>query len=122
MHLTKLQKLMLINAYPIKLIFNSIGGIIALYFLWKRELLYSLILGAIFILGGTLMTIKSKTPISVLADTFFGKVFMRYSTKWGFTCYSISHVIIPISFWCHNLYLAAMGTFFLLIGLVKFGS
>lgn len=118
--MTKFQKLMLINAYPVKMVFNSVGGIGALYFLWEHELLYAIILGGIFIFSGTLLASKSKASPIAISETFLGKIFLRYSTKWGFVCYLVSHALIPISFWFHNMYLAVLGALFLLIGLMKF--
>lgn len=111
---------MLINAQPIKFWLNIIGGLIALYFLWKQELLIALILGGIIIFSGTIFATKySKLTTEEIAKTKIGNIFLRYATPFGFTCYLISHILIPISFWLHSLILLGVGLLFLIIGLIK---
>ena len=111
---------MLINAQPIKFWLNIIGGLIALYFLWKHELINALIFGGIIIFTGTFFATKySKLTTEEIAKTKIGNIFLRYTTPLGFTCYLISHILIPISVWYHNLFLLGAGLLFLLIGLIK---
>jgi hypothetical protein len=119
-NLTNFQKLMLINAHPAKMVLNIIGGVIALYFLWQHQLISAVLLGGIFIIAGTIIAIKFYTisPEKV-ADTFLGKMFLRYSTNLGFTFYLTSHILIPVSFWFHNLKLAAFGLILLVCGLLR---
>lgn len=120
MILTKFQKLMLINAQPIKFWLNIIGALIALYFLWKHELINAMIFGGIIIFAGTLFATKySKLSTEEIAKTRIGNIFLRYTTTFGFTCYLVSHILIPISFWHHNLILLGIGLLFLFFGLIK---
>lgn len=115
---SKFQRLMLINAYPSKLFLNTIGGIIALYFLWKHQFLVAILLGGVLIFMGTIIATKfSRFGREKISYTFWGKIFLRYSTPFGFTCYIMGHILIPISFWQHNFYLTGLGLFFLVYGL-----
>jgi hypothetical protein len=41
----ELQKVMLVNTHPIKLIFNTIGGGLGLYFLWQQDGVNALVIG-----------------------------------------------------------------------------
>lgn len=112
---------MLINAHPSKLVLNSIGGVIALFYLWKHQILFAIFLGGIFVITGTIITTKFyKFSPEKTADAFFGKIFLRYSTAFGFTFYLASHILIPLSFWLHNLYLALLSLILLLCGLIEF--
>ena len=118
MALTKFQRLMMINAHPIKFWANIIGGLITLYFLWKHDLFYALLLGGLIIFGGTFFTTKySKLSLEEIAGTRLGNLFRHYTTPLGFTCYCISHIIIPVSFWYHELILFGIGIVFLMMGL-----
>ena len=120
MALTKFQRLMLMNAQPIKFWLNIIGGLIAIYFLWKHELINAMIFGGIIILTGTFFATKySKLTPEEIAKTKIGGIFLRYSTKFGLTCYLISHILIPTAFWYHNLILLGVGLLFLITGLTK---
>ncbi len=120
MSLTKFQKLMLLNAQPVKFWLNNVGGGIALFFLWNHAIMHALIFGGGIILFGTVLSAKiSKTPPEELAKTNIGSIFLRYSTKFGFTCYLISHTLIPLSIWMHNFILTAAGLLALIIGAVK---
>jgi hypothetical protein len=115
---TKFQRLMLINAYPSKLLLNTIGGIIALFFLWKHQFLAAMLSGGVLILIGAIIATKfSRFGREKIGNTFVGKIFLRYSTPFGFICYLMSHTLIPISFWQHNFYLTGLGLFFLAFGL-----
>lgn len=118
--LTKFEKLMLINAHPSKLVLNTIGGTIALFYLWEHKILLAILLGGVFIVAGTIITTKFyKFNPEQIADTFFGKIFLRYSRAFGFIFYLASHILIPLSFWLHNLYLTAFGLILLASGLLK---
>lgn len=120
MTLTKFQRLMLINAQPIKFWFNIVGGLIALYFLWKHDIINALLFGGIVIFTGTFLAIKySKLTTEEIAKTKIGNAFLRYSTTLGFTCYLISHILIPVSFWLHSFILLGAGLLFLIIGLMR---
>lgn len=120
MELTKFQRLMLINAQPIKFWLNIIGGLIALYFLWKHEIIYAIVVGGFIIFTATFLATKySKLTIEEIAKTKIGNIFLRYATTFGFTCYLLSHILIPISFWLHSLILSGIGLLFLIIGLIK---
>ena len=118
--LTKFQKLMLINAHPSKLVLNTIGGAIALFYLWKHQILFAILFGGLFIVAGTIITTQFyKFSLDKIADTFFGKIFLRYSTPFGFICYLASHIVIPLSFWLHNLLVSLLGLIILVCGLIK---
>src|SRR6188474_1082152 len=104
MELTKFEKLMLINAQPIKFWLNIAGGLIALYLLWKHDLIKAILIGGVVIFAGTFLAAKySMQTDDEIAKTKMGKIFLQYATKFGFTCYLISHFLIPLSFWYHNL-------------------
>ena len=45
MKLTKFEKLMLINAQPIKFWLNVAGGLIALYWLWEHDMIKAILIG-----------------------------------------------------------------------------
>ena len=108
------------NAQPIKFWLNIIGGLIAIYFLWKHELIKAMLFGGIIILTGTFFATKcSKLTPEEIAKTKIGGIFLRYSTKFGLTCYLISHILIPTGFWYHNLILLGVGLLFLITGLTK---
>jgi len=116
--LNKFQKLMLINAYPAKMFLNTIGGIIALYFLWEHQFLAAILCGGVLLLMGTILATRfSRFGRKEISSTFLGRVFLRYSTPFGFTCYAMSHILIPVSFWMHNFYMTGLGLFFLTCGL-----
>ena len=121
MDLSRFQKLMLINAHPVKLAFNAVGGILALYYLYIHHLVLAILLGGLFIAAGTIFTtLIFRLDYEQISTSLFGKIFMHYSTKLGFTFYSISHFLIPLAFWFHNQYLLALGLICLLVGLIKF--
>jgi hypothetical protein len=121
MELTKFEKLMLVNAHPLKFYLNIAGAIAALYFLWNQQLVSAILFGGIFIFLGTALTLKiGHFDANKTAQNFWGRVFLRYSSPIGFTLYLSSHIIIPIAFWFHNLLLCALGIFLLLAGQIKF--
>jgi hypothetical protein len=120
MRLSKFEKLMLINAQPIKFCLNIVGGLIALYLLWEHDLIKAILIGGVIIFTGTFLATKySKLNDEEIAKTKMGNIFLRYSTKFGFICYLISHVLIPISFWYHNLLLMGVGLIVLMVGLIR---
>jgi hypothetical protein len=45
MKLTKFEKLMLINAQPIKFLLNIVGGFIVLYFLSGHDIIKAILIG-----------------------------------------------------------------------------
>lgn len=111
---------MLINAQPIKFWLNLVGGIIALYFLWKHELTYAIIFGGIIIFSGTFLAAKySTSSLEQIAETLIGKAFLRYSSAFGLACYLGSHILIPLAFWLHRGILLGMGVVLLAIGLIQ---
>lgn len=119
MKLTKFNKLMLINAQPIKFWLNILGGLIALYFLWYQEIIKAILIGGVIIFLGTFLATKySRLNEEEVAKTKMGNIFLQYSTRFGFTCYLISHILIPVSFWYHNLVLAGVGLMVLIVGLI----
>jgi len=121
--LTKFQKLMLINAQPIKFWLNLAGGFIALYLLWEHEIIKAILIGGPIIFAGTFLANKySRLNEEEIAKTKMGIIFLQYSTKFGFACYLTSHVIIPLSIWYHNLILTAIGVVVLIVGLAGWSS
>jgi hypothetical protein len=111
---------MLINAHPAKLVLNTVGGAIALYYLWGHQIFHAIILGGILIVTGTIITTRFyKFSPEKVTDTFLGKLFLRYSTALGFLFYLASHILIPLSFWLHNLYITALGLLLLVFGGLK---
>jgi hypothetical protein len=117
--LTKFKKLMLINAQPIKFWINIVGGFIFLYFLWEHEIIKAILIGRSIIFLGTLLAKKySRLTDEEIAKTNMGKIFLQYSTKFGFMCYLISHIIIPVSIWFHNLIFTAIGLMVLIVGIL----
>ena len=120
MELSKFEKLMLINAQPIKFWLNIVGGLIALYLLWEHDIIKAILIGGAIIFAGTFLATKySKLNDEEIAKTQMGNIFLQYSTKFGFMCYLISHVLIPISFWYHNLVLTGVGLLVLIVGLIR---
>jgi hypothetical protein len=113
---TELQKVMLVNAHPIKLIFNAIGGGLGLYFLWQQDGLNALVIGFGICLLGTVFSLFKKLDLEKTASTFWGKFFLCYSSGIGFALYLISHILIPYAFWIHNLFVALFGLLVLLVG------
>jgi len=120
MKLSKFEKLMPVNAHPLKFYLNIAGGILALYLLWHQQLFNAILIGGIFIFIGTILTLKTgHFDIHKVALNFWGQVFLRYSRPAGFILYLSGHIIIPIAFWFHNLQLYALGIFLLLLGQIK---
>ncbi len=115
---TELQKVMLINAHPVKMVFNTIGGIIALYFLWQHQGINALVIGLGISLLGTVFTLIKKFDYKKIATSFLGKLFMCYTSGIGFALYLTSHILVPYAFWIHNLYVALLGLLVLLIGIL----
>ena len=116
-NLSGFQKLMLLNAHPIKMVFNYIGGAIGLYFLWQHRGWYALIFGLGVALLGTLISkLFGGYDAQKIASTLWGKIFLCYSTTIGFILYISSHILIPYACWAHNLYLGLLGLAFLCIG------
>lgn len=110
---------MLINAHPIKMIFNLIGALIAFYFLWFHQGLNALVFGFGTILLGTVLSLSNlfgKFDINRLSGTFLGRLHMRYTTGIGFALYLGGHILIPYAFWIHNLLVALLGVLFLVAG------
>ena len=62
---------------------------------------------------------ENNFSLDKIEDTFFGKIFLRYSTPFGFICYLASHIVIPLSFWLHNLLVSLLGLIILVCGLIK---
>lgn len=120
MKLTKFEKLMIINAQPIKFWLNIVGGLIALYLLWEHAIIKAISIGGVIIFAGTFLATKySKLNNEEIAKTKMGNIFLQYSTKFGFICYLIGHILIPISFWYHDLVLAGVGLIVLIVGLIR---
>jgi len=120
MQLTKFQKLMLVNAQPIKFWLNIAGGLIALYFLWEHEIIKAILVGGSIIFGGTFLATKySRLNVEEIAKTRMGNIFLQYSTRFGFICYLIGHALIPLSFWYHNFVLTGVGLIALVVGLFR---
>src|SRR4030095_2656707 len=117
MKLSKFEKLMLVNAHPLKFSLNIAGGILALYLLWDQQLVNAILFGGIFIFLGTVLSLKiGNFDAHKIALNFWGRIFLRYSRPTGFILYLSGHIIIPIAFWFHNLQLCALGIFLLLLG------
>ena len=119
MKLTKFEKLMLINAQPIKFWLNIVGGLIVLYFLWEHDIIKAILIGGTIIVAATILAKKySRLNDEEIAKTKMGSIFLQYSTRFGLMCYLISHILIPVSFWYHNLVFSGVGLFVLIIGLI----
>lgn len=115
---SELQKVMLINAAPIKLVFNTVGGAIALYFLWNHDGINALVYGLGIALLGTVFSLFKKFDHKEIAKTVFGKWFLCYTSGIGFALYLISHILIPYAFWINNLSVALLGLLILFVGAV----
>ena len=110
---------MLINAQPIKFWLNIAGGLIALYFLWEHDIIKAILIGGAILFAGTFLAKKySKLNDEEIAKTKMGNIFLQYSTRFGLLCYLISHILIPVSFWYHNLIFTGVGLIVLIIGLM----
>ena len=110
---------MLINAQPIKFWLNIVGGFIVLYFLWEHDIIKAILMGGTIIVAATILAKKySKLNDEEIAKTKMGKIFLQYSTGFGLVCYLISHILIPISFWYHNLVFSGIGLIVLIVGLI----
>ena len=122
MKLNKFEKLMVLNAAPIKQVFNYSGGAIGMYFLWDHDWISALVycLGIVF-LGSILAAFVFRYKAEKVADSFSGKAYLRFSTPIGFSLYLASHILIPFSFWTHNLYFVALGLALFIAGYI-FGS
>ena len=119
MKLTKFEKLMLINAQPIKFWLNIVGGFIVLYFLWEHDIIKAILIGGTIIVAASILAKKySKLNVEEIAKTKIGNIFLQYSTRFGLVCYVISHILIPLSFWYHNLFFSGVGLIVLLVGLI----
>ena len=104
MKLTKFEKLMLVNAQPIKFWLNIVGGFTVLYFLWEHDIIKAILLGGTIIFVATILAKKySKLNDAEIAKTRMGNIFFTIFHKVGLICYLISHILIPLSFWYHNL-------------------
>lgn len=117
--LTELQKTMLVNAHPVKMIFNLIGASIGFYFLWWHQWLPALIFGFGMILLGTVLSLSKifgKYDLNRLSRTFLGRLHLRYTTGIGFVLYLGGHMLIPYAFWAHSLFAALLGILFLVAG------
>lgn len=118
-HFTELQKTMLINAHPVKMIFNLIGASVGLYFLWFHQGLNALVFGFGIILLGTVLSLSNlfgKFDVNRLSKTLLGRMHLQYTTGVGFFLYLGSHILIPYAFWIHNLLVALLGLLFLVVG------
>ena len=106
---------MLLNAHPIKQLLNYLGAAIGLYFLWLHNWSSALIFGFGVVLLGSLIAkfIGKYDPVET-AKTWWGKAFLHYASPLGFTLYLISHILVPVAFWFHSLYLALIGVGILL--------
>jgi hypothetical protein len=121
MGLSKFEKLMLLNAHPLKFSLNIIGGIIALYFLWEHMIVRALVFGAIFTFIGSIITLKfGHFDADKISLSFLGRIFLRYSNLISFLFYLSSHIIIPIGFWIHSIQLFVLGLILLMAGLLRF--
>ena len=116
---SEIEKVMLINAHPVKNLFNFIGLAFGLYFLWQKDAVMALITGlGPALLGTIIATAFFKIDIEKLARTTWGKLFLCYTTKIGFGLYIASHILVPLGFWLNNLLVSVVGLFCLIIGVL----
>ncbi len=79
--LTRFQKLMLLNAHPLKQLLNYIGGAIGLYFLWLHKPFSAAIYGFGIIFFGSLISIViGKSDPYETVKTNWGKIFLHYTS------------------------------------------
>ncbi len=115
--MTKFEKLMLINAHPVKFWLNNAGGLIGIYFLWHHDLIKAILTGGLFIFGGTFLTVKVFSfNADDISKTYLGKLFLLCSSKPGFIIYMLSHILIPISSWFNNVFGMISGLFMFIFG------
>jgi hypothetical protein len=116
---SELQKVMLINAHPVKNIFNLISLPFIFYFLWIHDPIMALTTGlGIALLGTILATAFWKMDVVKISTTFFGKLYMCFATKIGFGLYITSHILIPLGFWLNNLSVALVGLMLMIIAIL----
>lgn len=115
---TELQKIMLINAHPVKNFLTFVGGAIACYYLWLGQGINALVFGFGLVLTGTLLvTGFGKFNPRKTASTFWGEIFLSYTNGVTFSLYIAAHILIPLAFWIHNLYVALIGLLMLSVGI-----
>jgi hypothetical protein len=107
---------MLVNAHPVKIVFNAVAAAVAFYYLWFHQGINALIFGFGICLLGTVFSLFRKLDHNKIATTFLGEFFMCYTTGIGFALYLASHILIPWAFWLHNLYVGLLGLLLLLVG------
>jgi len=107
------RKIALQHAIPQYLIFDGLGGVWALYFVWQHQVIFALASVIVLTLIGTLLV--RKTNEEAYADTPLGRLMLNHFTLWSIIFHIFGYTLLIYAFWIHSgFYILLAGSLILL--------
>jgi len=111
------RKMLLQHAIPQYLIFDGLGFVWALYFVWQNQVILavgSVIVGSLI---GTLLV--RKIDEEEYAESPLGRFALGHLAPWSAVFHILGYAILVYSFWIHSGFYILLATSLILLGHLK---
>ena len=107
------RKILLQHAIPQYLIFDGLGSVWALYFVWQHQVILALV--SLVVLGSVAQLLVLKKNEEAYADTFLGRLMLSHLAPWSIVFHTLGYAVFGYGFWIHSgFYILLAGSLILL--------
>lgn len=99
--MTFLQEFMLTRGHPRQMILHMVGGIWAIYFLWRHDWMWALACFAVAEVMSELLSTQNEAEM--LSQTTLGKIMILHANPVNFLVQAVGSALLVYSIWIHSL-------------------
>ena len=112
-----LRKIALQHLIPQYLIFDSLGFVWALYFVWQHQVILAVVSLAVFWTIGTLLVWKIDEE--AYAETPWGRFALSHLGLWSIIFHIPGYAVLVYGFWVHSGFYIVLAISLILLGHLK---
>ena len=108
------RKVALQHTIPQYLIFDGLGSVWALYFVWQHQVILALV--SLVVLGSVAQLLVLKKNEEAYADTPLGRFALSHLAPWSITFHILGYAVLIYSFWIHSGFYILLASSLILLG------
>ena len=108
------RKIALQHAIPQYLIFDGLGSVWALYFVWQHQVILALV--SLVVLGSIAQLLVLKKNEEAYAKTPLGRFALSHLASWSIIFHIPGYAVLIYSFWIHSGFFILLAISLILLG------